>query len=565
MSAAGDASTALKVLILGGYGTFGGRLARLLAAEPGSTLLIAGRSLDKAARFCATLPQGAAALVFDRDGNVEQQLRAIGPDMVVDATGPFQSYGSAPYRVVQAALALGIDYIDLADGSGFVAGIRIFDDAARARGVFILSGASTFPALTVAAVRQLVPGLARIDSVVSGIAPSPHAGVGANVMRAIAGYAGRPVLLRRDARAVHGYALTESMRYTIAPPGILPLRNLRFSLVDVPDLRLLPDLWPSLRSVWMGAGPVPELLHRALNVLAWMVRLKLIGSLSPLAGLFHRVVNKQRWGEHRGGMFVAVSGAAPDGARVDRSWHLLAEGDDGALIPAMAAAAIVRRCLARRRPAAGARAAAIDLELADYAALFRDRRIAIGCREEESAGNAPLYRRILGPAWDSLPEQLKAMHEIKGGMTASGAAMVERGMGLLARLAAALFRFPPAGRDVPVTVTFAPRAGGEIWTRNFAGRAFTSVQRAGRGSLERLIVERFGPFAFAFAVVLDGGRLRLVVRHWRCLGLPLPMSVGPRGEACEFAENGRFRFHVEIGLRWTGPIVRYRGWLVPSE
>ncbi len=36
--------TALKVLILGGYGTFGGRLARLLADEDRLTLIIAGRS-----------------------------------------------------------------------------------------------------------------------------------------------------------------------------------------------------------------------------------------------------------------------------------------------------------------------------------------------------------------------------------------------------------------------------------------------------------------------------------------------------------------------------------------
>ena len=33
---------AIKILILGGYGTFGGRLARLLADAPELTLLIAG-------------------------------------------------------------------------------------------------------------------------------------------------------------------------------------------------------------------------------------------------------------------------------------------------------------------------------------------------------------------------------------------------------------------------------------------------------------------------------------------------------------------------------------------
>lgn len=47
--------TELRVLIIGGYGTFGGRIATLLADEPGLTLLIAGRSGAKAAAFRASL------------------------------------------------------------------------------------------------------------------------------------------------------------------------------------------------------------------------------------------------------------------------------------------------------------------------------------------------------------------------------------------------------------------------------------------------------------------------------------------------------------------------------
>ena len=45
----------MKVLILGGYGTFGGRLVQLLADEPAVTLLVAGRNRQKAATLCARL------------------------------------------------------------------------------------------------------------------------------------------------------------------------------------------------------------------------------------------------------------------------------------------------------------------------------------------------------------------------------------------------------------------------------------------------------------------------------------------------------------------------------
>jgi nucleoside-diphosphate-sugar epimerase len=70
-----------RILILGGYGMFGGRLARLLADEPGLALIIAGRSLDKARAFAATLPAGAArvALAFDREGDLPAQLEAVAP------------------------------------------------------------------------------------------------------------------------------------------------------------------------------------------------------------------------------------------------------------------------------------------------------------------------------------------------------------------------------------------------------------------------------------------------------------------------------------------------------
>ena len=47
-----------------------------------------------------------------------------------------------------------------------------------------------------------------------------------------------------------------------------------------------------------------------------------------------------------------------------------------------------------------------------------------------------LYRRVLGEAWDSLPEPLRAMHDLDGERSADGVAVVERGSGLLARLVA---------------------------------------------------------------------------------------------------------------------------------
>jgi hypothetical protein len=301
-----------------------------------------------------------------------------------------------------------------------------------------------------------------------------------------------------------------------------------------------------------------------LSVLAWAVRLRLLPSLSWLAPPIYRAMRSFAWGEHRGGMFVAVDGIGAEGEAVTRSWHLVAEEDDGPVIPSMAAAAIIRRCLADRPPPAGARAAASDLELADYEPLFAPRKIITGTRQEApSSRRLPLYRRVLGDAWERLPPQLQAMHDLNGGLVAEGTATVERGKGVLARLLAMVIGFPQAGTEVPVSVAFSLRDGREYWRRTFAGRSFLSTQEEGQGRFARLVCERFGPVAVGLALVLDGERLRLIVRGWSLFGIPMPLRLAPHSHSWEFVQDGRFRFHVEISLPVAGLIVAYRGWLVP--
>ena len=347
----------LKVLILGGYGKFGGQLAELLCNETRLTLIIAGRSQAKATSFCEKLPPGAdrAGEAVDRNGDIETRLKEIAPDIVVDASGPFQAYGDDPYRGAKAALAAGCHYVDFADGSDFVHGLGQFDAAARNSGLVVLSGVSSFPALTAAIVRHLSFDLRRVDAIIGGIAPTPYAGVGLSVVGAIAGYAGQKVSLRSNGKVRTAYALTETRDFTIAPPGFVPLDRLRFSLVDVPDLDSLPELWPEVSTVWVGAGPVPAIIHRMLRGLAYLVRWRIIPSLAPFSRLLFHANNILRWGEHRGGMFVEVEGETGDGQTVKRAWHLLAEGNDGTFIPSMAIETLIRRWVDGDPPQFGAR------------------------------------------------------------------------------------------------------------------------------------------------------------------------------------------------------------------
>lgn len=556
-----DHAERMRILILGGYGVFGGRLAELLADVPEIELIISGRNQSRADAFCAR-HRGVAHFrpIELARADIISGLCALKPHLVVDASGPFQDYGADRYHVISACIDAGVDYLDFADAADFVFGVSELDARAKAAGVFVLSGVSSFPVLTAAVLREMAKTM-EIASVEGGIAPSPYAGIGLNVMRAVVGYAGAPVKLRRGGETSQGTGLAESMRFTIAVPGQLPLRNIHFSLVDVPDLQVIPPEYPTMTDIWMGAGPVPEILHRMLNVLAKARSQFGLPSLEPLSRLFYAVLNRMKFGEHRGGMFVRAHGMS-DGRHVERSWHLLAEGDDGPYIPSMAIEAVVRKLLLGARPESGARSAVRALELADYDELFRHRKIFTGFRIDEEC--APLYRKVLGSAFNALPPKVQELHGSSAPRQWTGVAQVQRGRSWLGASVAALIGFPKTGFGLPVTVTFSPEGDAERWTRIFAGKSFSSVQMVGMGKDQHLIVERFGLASFALALVVDGDRLVLVPRRWSFLGIPMPRFLLPNGSSFEREQAGQFYFDVEITAPLIGRIVAYRGTLSPS-
>ncbi len=550
----------MKVLVLGGYGVFGGRLAEMLSDIDGLELLICGRNAERVETFCKSIKSVASLRPFQLDRkDIGVALKSEMPNIVVDASGPFQDYGDARYTVIGNCIACGVNYLDLADAADFVFGVSQFDEAAKEAGVFILSGVSSYPVLSGAVLHELSKDMT-VQRVKGGVAPSPHAGIGLNVMRAILSYAGTDIKLQRNGKQTTATALAETMRYTIAVPGKLPLANRHFSLVDVPDLQTNPVKYKDLQDIWMGAGPLPEVLHRGLNVYARLRQPLRLPSLAQFAGLFHKVLNLAKFGEHRGGMFVEASGLQ-NGRKIVRTWHMLAEGDTGPYIPSMAAEAIVRKCFNGDLPISGARAG--ELKLKDYEPGFQKRAICTGFRFEPSL-NQPLYRRVLGSAFEDLPPQVQAIHDGLEPRKWSGVAEVKRGSGILARGIAKVIGFPKSAPSMPVHVEMMCRDGGELWLRNFDGQKFSSFQSAGEGRAQHLLNERFGLITVALALVIEEERMFLIPRHWSLLGLPLPKFLLPKGRSFETQKDGQFCFDVEIAAPLIGLIVSYKGVLKPQ-
>ncbi|MEJ5978959.1 DUF4166 domain-containing protein [Novosphingobium sp. PS1R-30] len=541
---------ARRVLVLGGYGGFGGRICRRLAAQ-GHDVLVAGRSFAKAAAFCRDDPR-LIPVGLERS-DIVAELSQHAPDLLVDASGPFQAMDLA---IPRACIAKGVHYCDIADSRRFVAAVPELDTAARQGGVVVISGASSVPALSGAVVRELSAGLDRVTAVEIAISASNRAAAGPAVAAAILSQVGKPFRLRRGRRTEITNGWQEPIRIDFEVAGLRPLRRRRVALVDVPDVALMPDRLPGTPSVIFRAGTELDFQNIALGLLSWPVRwgwLKSLAGLTPWLAPLQRLT--ARLGSDRSAMSLRLFGVVGD-RRVARRWTLIAEQGDGPEIPALAVPALVARILAGEEQP-GARDAGEALALADFQNAFAG--LAIAHESSERALQPPLYARIMGGRFGQLPPVLREVHAILHDGGAAGEAEVTGAANLLGKLVARIMRFPPAGR-YPLHVSFTERDGRELWTRRFGARTFASSLEEDNGCL----VERFGPLRFRFDLPSDHRGLEMRMRAWSAWRIPLPLLFAPRSRAREWEADGRFCFDVPIALPLIGRIVHYRGWLVPN-
>lgn len=535
----------MRVVVLGGSGVFGSRLVRLLARD-GHEVLAAGRGEAALRRLSAET--GCGALMLDRRGDLGA-LWDVVPEVVVDAAGPFHAYGGDPWRLARDCIARGVHYLDLADDAAFCAGIGALDAEARAAGVVALSGVSSVPCLSSLAVAALVEGWAEVDLISSAILPGNRAPRGRSVVESILHQAGTAFAQVLDGRSEPVRSWSDPRWFALAAG----MRR-RGYVIEVPDQRLLPAAFGA-RTVEFRAGMELGVVNRGLAALSWLRGRLGFGMPGWLVAIVRgAAVVLAPFGSDAGGMVVEVTGRGAGGWE-RRRWVLLAERGEGPFVPAVAARAVLRDLGAL---APGARPAVAVLPLGRAEAAMGDLAVTLR-REAEPV--VPLFAAVLGPDFARLPEEVRATHDHAGPRRWVGRAEVERGRGLLARAIAALFRFPAAGRDVPVEVVKRPVAGGEIWERRFGAWRFRSRLSGRRGRL----VERFGPFAFDLGLELRDGALHWPLLAGRCLGLPLPRWCLPRVVARETETGGRFRFHVEMHAPFGGGlIVAYRGWLAAA-
>ena len=343
-----------KILVLGGYGNFGRLICETLGQRSDIEIIIAGRNLNKAEKFCNKLrdeayPCKPSSLAVDiNTDSFREILSSIHPEIVIHNSGPFQGQG---YRVPQACIETGIHYIDLADDRRFVSDFSNFDTLARKNNVIAVSGASSVPGLSSVVVDHFKSEYNLLDTIDMAIVPGSNVDLGKATMKGILSYIGRPFETWERSEWRHRYGWLDTRQSDFGAT----LGKRWLSNVDIPDLELFPSRYQDVRTVRFQAGHELSMIHLSLAFMAKLNKLGLVKNWDRYSSFFYYLAQAfKKLGSDTGGMVIRLSGKNKDGKEQVTSWRLIAKSGMGPRIPTISTIILANRILDGKLIQAGA-------------------------------------------------------------------------------------------------------------------------------------------------------------------------------------------------------------------
>jgi len=237
-----------RILVLGGYGNFGTRISKSLAAAPNIQLLIAGRNSDKANILISELNDSRhVALTLDQDPDqFIKELADLDIDCLIHTSGPYQGLS---YTVAEACVTTNTHYIDLSDGRKFVKGFTKLNKIAKKKNVLLVTGASTLPGLSSAVIKKFREKFTSIESIRTCISPGNKAPRGESTIAAVLSYCGKSIKSLIDGKwqTLYGW---QDLHFHYFPKFGKRL----LGACDVPDLDILPEKYPAVKTVVFHAA-----------------------------------------------------------------------------------------------------------------------------------------------------------------------------------------------------------------------------------------------------------------------------------------------------------------------
>lgn len=333
------------IIILGGYGNFGKRIAEVLSKDRTLKIIIAGRSIHLAKELVSNLEKEnpkakITALELDwRKEDFAEKLKGSQSKILIHVAGPFQKQD---YFVAKTCISLGIHYIDLSDAREFVVNITELDEAAKAKELCVISGASSVPGLSSAVVDAYVGRFGALREIDFGISPGNKVERGHATIAAILEYVGKPFyrLENNQWKTVFGWQNCHKQYYG-DNVGMRWHAN-----VDIPDLELFPRRYPTVKTVVFHAGLEISLLHWIMWKMSWLSRYNIVKNWSSYSQFITKI---SKWFDNLGsdlsGMYVHLSGSNLEYQPLDIYWILVAEQGEGPYIPIIPSVILVNKIL----------------------------------------------------------------------------------------------------------------------------------------------------------------------------------------------------------------------------
>jgi len=314
----------------------GGRDRQKLEATQGQLRAVRrDRNIDIVA--CKISASGLLDLLYSRRLN-----------LVVHLAGPFQGQN---YAVAKACLRAGVPYIDMADGREFVTKFSSLDAAAQAKGIPLITGSSTVPALTSAIIDAMLENFSQLEAIDYGICGGVKTGLGPATLKAVLSYCGKPYGVLKDGRPVTLYGLGRPRHHDFPEPV-----NRRYVVdCDIPDHDLFPACYPALRQMDFGSCIDIPGLPRMLSLMSACVRKGWIEDWNFLSTIIHPCLKAVKFvGSPHSGFFMRLEGQDRQGNPKKMLFEILARDGSGLEIPVTPVILLVKKMLRGESLPAGA-------------------------------------------------------------------------------------------------------------------------------------------------------------------------------------------------------------------
>ena len=327
-----------KIVILGGYGTFGGLISEQLVSS--ANVVIAGRDRERGQKYADSIR--ANYVLCNAKDKKSLQKAVSGAYIVINASGPFLPKN---YSIPQTCIEENCNYIDLADDREYVKEFNQLDELAKEGEVFACTGASTTPAVTSALVSELSSQFRDMHSIKIYLSAGNKNKPGISTFESILSYAGTPIHVRNHGQWENfvGWGSTEYIDFP-APVGK------RFvQLCNVPDLELFPKLFGA-DDVIFKAGVELPIFNLGLSVLAQVKRRMPQINLPVLAVLLVKISRLfKNFGSFSGGVMAKL-----EDQHGNRKSLALVTSQNGPRIPTSPSVILARKLLRDGPPAYGA-------------------------------------------------------------------------------------------------------------------------------------------------------------------------------------------------------------------